>query len=45
VVVYTPVTIALRRLRQEDGEFHVSLGYMTRPCFKKKKKLKNKTKI
>jgi hypothetical protein len=28
----------LGRLRQEDHEFKVSLGYITRPCLKKVKK-------
>jgi hypothetical protein len=27
-------------LRQEDGEFETSLGYITRPYFKRKKKRK-----
>jgi hypothetical protein len=30
---------ALGRLRQEDGEFQVSLGYMVRPCLKTKDKV------
>jgi hypothetical protein len=36
------ITPALGRLRQEDYEFQVSLGYTGRPCLKKKKK---KTKL
>jgi hypothetical protein len=29
---------AFRRLRQEDLQFKVSLGYLARPCLKRKKK-------
>jgi hypothetical protein len=31
-----PVIPALRRLRQENLEFEVSMKYMVRPCLKKK---------
>jgi hypothetical protein len=34
-----PIISALKRLRQEDGEFWVSLSYIVRPCLKKKMKL------
>jgi hypothetical protein len=34
---HTPVIPALRRLRQEDLEFKVSLGYAGRHCLRKKK--------
>jgi hypothetical protein len=46
--LYIPVIPVLRRLRQEDleikgslrlpGKFKSSLGYMARPCLKKKDK-------
>jgi hypothetical protein len=29
-----PVIVALGRLRQEDGKFEVSLGYIGRSCLK-----------
>jgi hypothetical protein len=32
----TPVILALRRLRQEDGEFQATLCYTARPYLKKK---------
>jgi hypothetical protein len=39
MMVQMPVIPALRRLRQEECEFQVSLGYMVRPCLKEKKKI------
>jgi hypothetical protein len=39
VVVHTPVIPALVTLRQMNDQFEASLGYIERPCFKKKKKL------
>jgi hypothetical protein len=37
-----PVIPALRRLRQEDNKFKVSLGYIVRPCEKEKERKKGK---
>jgi hypothetical protein len=34
---YIPKIPALRRLRQEDPKFEVSLGYKTSPCSQKTK--------
>jgi hypothetical protein len=39
---HTPVIPALRRLREEEHEFEVRLGYIIRPNLKKKKKEKRK---
>jgi hypothetical protein len=46
-VWYTPIISALGRLRQEDREFDVILGYIIRPCLitLEKKKEKEKTRI
>jgi hypothetical protein len=35
VVVHTPVIPALRKQRQEDGEFKGSVGYILKPYLKK----------
>jgi hypothetical protein len=40
---YMPVIPALRNWRQEDHKFETSLGYIVRPCLKKKKKKSTKT--
>jgi hypothetical protein len=37
---YTPVIPVLRRLRQENYEFHSSMGYIVRPYLNKKNKTK-----
>jgi hypothetical protein len=41
-VVALALIPTLGRLRQEDHEFKVNLGYMVRPCLKKRKKRKEK---
>jgi hypothetical protein len=35
-----PVSLALRRLRQENLELEVSLGYIARLCLQKQRKIK-----
>jgi hypothetical protein len=35
----TPIIPTLRRLKQEDLEFKVSLAYIGRPCLKKKERI------
>jgi hypothetical protein len=40
----TPAIPAVRRLRQKDLEFKVSLYYRVRPCLKKKKKKRDRNK-
>jgi hypothetical protein len=38
-----PIIPVLGRLRQKDSKFKDSLGYIARPCLKKKMQEKNKT--
>jgi hypothetical protein len=35
-MVYTPVIQAVKRLRQKDHEFKANMGYIVRPCLKKR---------
>jgi hypothetical protein len=39
----TPVIPALGRLRQEDSNLEVNLGYRTTPCLKEQQQQKKKT--
>jgi hypothetical protein len=41
---YKPIIPALKRLRQQDCGFQVSLGYIVRPCLKKERKKERKKK-
>jgi hypothetical protein len=41
-MVVTSVIPALRRLRQEDGEFQSSLGYLVKPYLKETKQIYTK---
>jgi hypothetical protein len=42
---FRPIILALQRLRQEDSEFDIILGYTERPYLETKTKVKNKTKL